>query len=472
MPGFSMDEILGLGSQPQPNNSRSSGDFQTSPLIASSRESGLRLASNDASSDAGSDEVLDYYEEDEANLGDDNMDDDEEDEDEGIGSGSSHSFGRFPQDGASNSTFGGLGEVDKSSLLTNLMGDKKKRKRRVLFSKSQTFQLESRFRQQRYLSAPEREQLANAINLTPGQVKIWFQNHRYKCKKSSKDKCSPTMAHFDPQGYCHPVTGSPYHSLLNPPPHFSLSAAAANSPGQSPIGAAANFNLLMHHQRQHQQQLAAAAAAASGSSFGKPSQQAVNEFLRQQSLNALNSRNQQALSLAQTLAAGMGPNGQKIGSSWAQQMGLLQSQMQTQGQVMGGGNPTMMNPLAYAYLMASANNNSSQQKQQQQQSQNHSSQIGSSQLHQELTSNQIKAQLQKLSLQQQLQDLIGLSKISPPNKKNNSSSASSERESDDVKTADKMSSNQNTHSPITPTSTSQNGVKDFTRRTLEQEEVV
>lgn len=58
------------------------------------------------------------------------------------------------------------------------------RKRRVLFSKAQTFALERRFRQQRYLSAPEREHLAGLIRLTPNQVKIWFQNHRYKMKRA------------------------------------------------------------------------------------------------------------------------------------------------------------------------------------------------------------------------------------------------------------------------------------------------
>ena len=57
-------------------------------------------------------------------------------------------------------------------------GKRKKRKRRVLFTKAQTFALERRFRQQRYLSAPERETLASQINLTATQVKIWFQNHR------------------------------------------------------------------------------------------------------------------------------------------------------------------------------------------------------------------------------------------------------------------------------------------------------
>ncbi|XP_034953150.2 homeobox protein Nkx-2.8 [Zootoca vivipara] len=62
--------------------------------------------------------------------------------------------------------------------------EEKKKKRRVLFSKAQTLALERRFRQQRYLSAPEREQLAHLLRLTPTQVKIWFQNHRYKMKRA------------------------------------------------------------------------------------------------------------------------------------------------------------------------------------------------------------------------------------------------------------------------------------------------
>lgn len=54
----------------------------------------------------------------------------------------------------------------------------KKRKRRVLFNKHQTTELERRFRVARYLSLQDREQLAAQLNLTPTQVKIWFQNHR------------------------------------------------------------------------------------------------------------------------------------------------------------------------------------------------------------------------------------------------------------------------------------------------------
>ncbi|XP_046664496.1 homeobox protein Nkx-2.2a-like isoform X1 [Homalodisca vitripennis] len=72
----------------------------------------------------------------------------------------------------------------------------KKRKRRVLFSKAQTYELERRFRQQRYLSAPEREHLASIIHLTPTQVKIWFQNHRYKTKRAQQEK----GMHMEPHG--------------------------------------------------------------------------------------------------------------------------------------------------------------------------------------------------------------------------------------------------------------------------------
>ncbi|KAG7508541.1 homeobox Nkx-2.4-like-like [Solea senegalensis] len=66
-----------------------------------------------------------------------------------------------------------------------------RRKRRVLFSQAQVFELERRFKQQKYLSAPEREHLAGLIHLSPNQVKIWFQNHRYKLKRQSKDKAPP-----------------------------------------------------------------------------------------------------------------------------------------------------------------------------------------------------------------------------------------------------------------------------------------
>ncbi|XP_063873778.1 homeobox protein Nkx-2.3-like isoform X2 [Scylla paramamosain] len=68
------------------------------------------------------------------------------------------------------------------------LNPKTKRKPRVLFSQAQVYELERRFKQQRYLSAPEREHLAGLLKLTSTQVKIWFQNRRYKCKRQRQDK--------------------------------------------------------------------------------------------------------------------------------------------------------------------------------------------------------------------------------------------------------------------------------------------
>lgn len=65
---------------------------------------------------------------------------------------------------------------------------RQRRRPRVLFSQAQVLALERRFKQQRYLSAPEREHLASALQLTSTQVKIWFQNRRYKCKRQRQDK--------------------------------------------------------------------------------------------------------------------------------------------------------------------------------------------------------------------------------------------------------------------------------------------
>lgn len=70
-----------------------------------------------------------------------------------------------------------------------------RRKPRVLFSQAQVFELERRFKQQRYLSAPEREHLANSLKLTSTQVKIWFQNRRYKCKRQRQDKTLEMAGH-------------------------------------------------------------------------------------------------------------------------------------------------------------------------------------------------------------------------------------------------------------------------------------
>ncbi|KAM5246182.1 homeobox protein Nkx-2.4 [Ctenodactylus gundi] len=84
----------------------------------------------------------------------------------------------------------GIADAAKSLAPLHAAAAAPRRKRRVLFSQAQVYELERRFRQQRYLSAPEREHLASMIHLTPTQVKIWFQNHRYKMKRQAKDKAA------------------------------------------------------------------------------------------------------------------------------------------------------------------------------------------------------------------------------------------------------------------------------------------
>uniref|UniRef100_A0ACB8FSL8 Uncharacterized protein n=1 Tax=Sphaerodactylus townsendi TaxID=933632 RepID=A0ACB8FSL8_9SAUR len=87
---------------------------------------------------------------------------------------------------------GYLSDMARSSPF--LVANTSKRKRRVLFSRSQVHELEKRFELQKYLTALEREHLASVTHLTPNQVKIWFQNHRYKMKKQAKQQDSKAVA--------------------------------------------------------------------------------------------------------------------------------------------------------------------------------------------------------------------------------------------------------------------------------------
>lgn len=70
-----------------------------------------------------------------------------------------------------------------------------KKRSRAAFSHAQVYELERRFNAQRYLSGPERADLAEALQLTETQVKIWFQNRRYKTKRrqmaAEMAACSP-----------------------------------------------------------------------------------------------------------------------------------------------------------------------------------------------------------------------------------------------------------------------------------------
>ncbi|XP_059845828.1 homeobox protein Nkx-2.5-like [Hypanus sabinus] len=129
---------------------------------------------------------------------------------------------------------------------------RRRRKPRVLFSQAQVYELERRFKQQKYLSAPERDHLANILKLTSTQVKIWFQNRRYKCKRQRQDKSLEMVGLPPPRRIAVPVLvrdgkpclgeSSPYNSPYN----MNISPYAygtyANYTNYSSAAAPANYS--------------------------------------------------------------------------------------------------------------------------------------------------------------------------------------------------------------------------------------
>ncbi|XP_031948215.1 homeobox protein Nkx-2.6 [Corvus moneduloides] len=99
-----------------------------------------------------------------------------------------------------------LGAEEKPREQQALPRQRQRRKPRVLFSQAQVLELERRFQRQKYLSGPEREQLARLLQLSPTQVKIWFQNRRYKSKRQRQERClAPALPALPPRRVAVPV---------------------------------------------------------------------------------------------------------------------------------------------------------------------------------------------------------------------------------------------------------------------------
>uniref|UniRef100_A0A8C0U8Z9 Homeobox domain-containing protein n=1 Tax=Cyanistes caeruleus TaxID=156563 RepID=A0A8C0U8Z9_CYACU len=95
---------------------------------------------------------------------------------------------------------------ERDAALDLWRAEEKRRKPRVLFSQAQVLELERRFQRQKYLSGPEREQLALQLQLSPTQVKIWFQNRRYKSKRQRQERWpGPALPALSPRTVPVPV---------------------------------------------------------------------------------------------------------------------------------------------------------------------------------------------------------------------------------------------------------------------------
>lgn len=117
--------------------------------------------------------------------------------------------------------------ADHLEASSHLLGHRLKRKRklRTVFTEKQLEGLESKFADKKYLSVPDRMELASRLELSETQVKTWFQNRRMKCKKqqmqdqggSSNDTENASNSELDSDSPCKKARTDDSFSELHSP---------------------------------------------------------------------------------------------------------------------------------------------------------------------------------------------------------------------------------------------------------------
>lgn len=99
----------------------------------------------------------------------------------------------------------------------------KARRRRTAFTSSQLKSLEQKFREKKYLTITERNNLASSLHLTDTQVKTWFQNRRTKWKKQMAPEFEASLRWEEINPMLCPIqTLFSYYGQLPPPIPYRL----------------------------------------------------------------------------------------------------------------------------------------------------------------------------------------------------------------------------------------------------------